>query len=388
MKSCVLFGLILLASCTKTSIDKQESSLHPTDKQSCDFGMTSFNLVKRSNVNIGNEVPLRRKPNGGNGITTNSTGAGVIYLDFNGETVTGTSWNFTGAPIECAPANLTVDAMNQIVDRVTDDFSPFNIIVTTDEAYFLASTAKKTRVIVTESWEWWGMAGGVAFMGTFTAGSTTPCFVFSSLLNYSTKAIAEASSHESGHTIGLYHQSSYDVTGTKTSEYNSGQGTGEIGWAPIMGNSYSKNLSLWHKGSSSNGSNAIQDDIAVIKNVLGNVTDDYSNTVSGAAPVSTSLNAVINSSTDVDFFSVNLSASKTVAVTPFNVGLSNAGSNVDLVLKVYNSQGNLIATTDYAGLLNASTVLAAGSYYISVSSISNSYTTTYGMAGKYTISLN
>lgn len=387
MKSLVLFGLILLAaSCTKSPINNQTSSLQPTIKQDCDFGMTSFNLVKRSNVNIGNEVPLRRRPTV-NGTTNPPAGTGVIYLDFNGETVNGTSWNTSG-PIQCAPANLTIDAMNQIVDRVTDDYSPFNIIVTTDEAYFLASTAKKTRVIVTESWEWWGQAGGVAFIGTFAAGSTTPCFVFSSLLNYSTKAIAEASSHESAHTIGLYHQSSYDANGVKTSEYNSGLGTGETGWAPIMGNSYGKNLSLWHKGSSSNGANAIQDDIAVIKNVLGNVTDDYSNTVSGAAPVSTSLNAVINNSTDVDFFSVNLSASATVSVTPFNVGLNNAGSNVDLILKVYNSQGSLITTTDYAGLLNASTVLAAGSYYISVGSISNSYTSTYGMAGKYTISLN
>ena len=388
MKNLVIFGLLFLASCSKTNIDRPVASLEQGEKQSCDFGLTSFNLIKRAPVNSVNDDAFRRKPPTGGGTTTPPppSGTAVLYLDFDGQLVSGTSWNSTG-DINCASANLTADAMNQIVQRVINDFSPFNVVVTRDEALFNAATSKKMRVIITESWEWFGQAGGTSFLNTFTAGSTTPCFVFSSLLNYNTKNISEAVSHESGHTIGLYHQSSYSNS-IKTAEYNAGVGMGEIGWAPIMGNSYSKNLSLWHKGTSSIGASAIQDDVAVITNVLGNITDDYSNSVAGAPALSSSMNAVINNSSDVDFFSVNLSASTTVTLTPFNVGLYNAGSNVDLILRIYNSQGGLIATTDYIDILNAATVLAPGTYYISVGTISNLYTTTYGMVGKYSISLN
>ncbi len=389
MKNLVIamIGCIVFASCSKTKMDQEVSTTLPSDLQSCDFGFTSFNLIKRSPVNYNiDESLLRGKPGGGGSTTPPPTGAGLIYLDFNGQFVTGTPWN-GGASFTCAPANLTVDEINQVVSRVASDYSPFNITITTDEAVFNASTAKRMRVIITESWEWYGQTGGAAFIGTLAAGSTTPCFVFSSLLGYSPRGIAEATSHESGHTIGLYHQSTYSGT-TKTAEYNAGQGTGEIGWAPIMGNSYSKNLSLWHKGPTNVSASTIQDDVAVITTVVGAKTDDHSNSVSGATALSSSVDALINNSTDVDYFSVNLLAASTITLTPFNFGLYNAGANVDLNLKIYNSQGTLIATVNDALILNAATVAAAGTYYISVETTSNAYTTTYGMLGKYNLRIN
>ncbi len=380
----IIIGCIVFASCSKTGREPQVTTAFPIDEQSCDFGMTSFNLIKRAPVNYNTDESIFRRPGGTS--TPPPAGAGLIYLDFNGQFVTGTPWN-GGASFTCAPANLTVDEINQVVARVASDYSPFNITITTDEAVFIASTAKKTRVIITETWEWYGQTGGAAYIGSLASGSGTPAFVFSSLLGYSPRGIGEAASHESGHTIGLYHQSSY-TNNTRTAEYNPGQGTGEIGWAPIMGNSYSKNLSLWHKGPTNVSSGTIQDDVAVITTVVGTKTDDHSNSVSGATALSSSVDALINSSTDVDYFSVNLPAASTISLTPYNFGLNNAGANVDLVLKIYNSQGSLISTINDALLLNAATSLAPGTYYISAGTVSNAYTTTYGMMGKYNLRIN
>jgi hypothetical protein len=78
----------------------------------------------------------------------------------------------------------------------------------------------------------------VSYVGSFTWGDDTPGWVFSGLLNNNIKYIAEAVSHEAGHTLGLQHQSNYDAECTKTSEYGQGQGTGEISWAPIMGSRF------------------------------------------------------------------------------------------------------------------------------------------------------
>ena len=313
--------------------------------------------------------------------------AGVILLDFDGQVVSGTSWNYSG-PINCAPANLSSANVAIIVDRLSNDYSPFNMTVTTDEnIYNAANINKRTRVIITETWQWFGQAGGTAMIGSFTDGSETPCFVFSSLLNYNVKNISEAASHEAGHTLGLRHMSVYDANGVKISEYNYGQGSGETGWAPIMGCAYSQNLSLWHKGTNSVSSTTIQDDPAVISSVVGYKTDDYSNTITNATPLSSSVNGIRNNSSDIDFFSVNITTMKTVTAIPFNVGSGNQGADEDLILKVYNAQGSLLSTINNPLTLDATTILTPGTYFVSVSAIAISYTTAYGMLGKYTVSL-
>ncbi|HEU4860670.1 MAG TPA: M57 family metalloprotease, partial [Chitinophagaceae bacterium] len=275
MKNLAIPCLLLLAACSK-SIDQQHPSIINNEKETCSFGLSEFNMVKRPAINI---EMSKGKPGGGGGNgsggsggsgntggggTTTTTTANVILLDFNGEYVTNTMWNVSG-PITCAPANLNAEEAGVILQRVTTDFTPFNITVTTDEAvYNAANPLKRMRVIITESWEWYGQAGGVSYLNSFTWGSNTPCFVFSSLLGYSVKMIAEACSHEAGHTIGLRHQSVYDAAGVKLSEYNWGQGSGEIGWAPIMGASYNENLSLWHYGPNSLSATTMQDDVAKI----------------------------------------------------------------------------------------------------------------------------
>jgi len=121
---------------------------------------------------------------------------------------------------------------------------------------------------------------------------------------------------------------------------------------------------------------------------VGYKTDDYSNNISGSAVLSSSLDGIINNSSDLDFFSINISTTKTISLIPFNVGANNAGANNDLILRVYNSHRTLSSTINNPGELSAVTSLPPGIYYISVGTTANTYTSTYGMLGKYNISLN
>lgn len=382
----------MLAACSK-SIDERPPFTINNEKEACSFGLSEYNMIKRPTINM--EVGKGKPVSGGGTGTTGGGGttpppilANVILLDFDGQYVANTMWNVNG-PIPCTPANLTAEEAGLILQRVATDYSPFNIIVTTDEAvYNAANPSKRMRVVITESWEWYGQVGGVSYINSFTWGSNTPCFVFSSLLGYDVKKIAEACSHEAGHTLGLRHQSLYDATGNKLNEYNWGNGSGEIGWAPIMGASYNENLSLWHYGPNSLSATTMQDDVAIIAAVVGLVSDEYPNSTTGATALSGSKTGLINTSTDIDFFSVNITSTKTVSLVPANVGPNNDGGDLDLVLRIYNSQGILLSTVNDPLILNAGVSLSAGSYYVSASTTDNQFTTRYGMLSKYTIGIN
>ena len=375
--------LLLLAACTKSFNSQPSSTTRSNDeKESCSFGITEFNMAKRAPMNY--EASKGKPGSGGGG----SAGGNVIFLDFNGQYVSNTMWNVSGA-INCSPANLNAEEAALILQRVAADFTPFNVTVTADElAYNNANAYKRIRIVVTESWEWYGVAGGVSYLNSFTWGDNTPCFVFSSLLGYNVKKVAEACSHEAGHTLGLRHQSTYDENGVKTSEYNWGQGCGEIGWAPIMGASYNQNLSLWHNGPNSLSATTMQDDVAKIGAVLGFANDEFSNSTSNVTSLNSSKTGIINNSNDVDFFLVNLNNSKTLSLVPANVGVNNEGGNLDLVLKIYNAQGVLLQSINDPLILNAGINLSPGNYYLSASTTDNQYADRYGMLSKYTITLN
>ncbi len=169
------------------------------------------------------------------------TAKATIYLDFDGEAVNSPYWN-GGIPFNAAAATMTDAQVTEIFNRVSEDYRPFEMNITTDEAVYLAAPlSKRMRIIVTATSDWYGAVGGVSYVGSFTWGDDTPSFVFSSLLNNSTKMVAECCSHESGHSVGLSHQSKYDASCNLSAVYHDGVGTGEAAWAPIMGSSYYRN---------------------------------------------------------------------------------------------------------------------------------------------------
>src|SRR5665647_253405 len=206
------------------------------------------------------------------------TAQATIFLDFDGHYVQTSSWN-GGTPIDCAPSGLSDAQIIEIFNRVSEDYRPFNIDITTDSTKFLAAPlTKRIRIIVTPTSGWYTGVGGVSYTGSFTWGDDTPGFVFPDRLANSPKMIGECCTHESGHTVGLSHQSTYSNTCTLVATYNLGTGTGEIGWAPVMGNSYYKNLTGWNNGPTPSGCNAAQDNLSIIttQNGFAYRADDYS----------------------------------------------------------------------------------------------------------------
>lgn len=323
----------------------------------------------------------------------------VILLDFDGHVVNGTAWNYDG-PINCNASGLDNTQITTVFNRVAEDYRPFNINITTDPAkYTAAAMNRRMRVVITTSYEWYGSAGGVSFIGSFIWNDDTPAFVFSSLLNYNVKNIAEAASHEAGHTLGLQHQSVYDGNCVKTSEYNLGQGAGEIGWAPIMGAGYYQNLTLWNNGQSSIGCSNIQNDLDVITASNGFTfrTDDYASTFAGAtdAPFVSNqftMNGVIERNTDQDMIKFTQPSGGRFQLTavPYNVGSGNSGSDLDMQVTLYNAAQTQLNVYNPGTLLSSviDTLLNPGVYYLKIEGKGNIYAPNYASLGSYSLQGN
>lgn len=326
----------------------------------------------------------------------------TIFLDFDGQTVVTPYWN-GGSPIVAASPNFTDDQITFFFNKVAEDYRPFNINITTDSTvYFAAPTTRRMRVIVTPTYQWYGLAGGVSYVGSFSWGINVPAFVFSNLLANDPNLSADAASHEAGHTLGLNHQSTFDANCNVTSEYNSGSGTGETSWAPIMGKSYYKTLSTWYNGpSSSLGCNSKQDDMSIIANSATNGTgyrpDDVGDTKKNSTPLSftqatQSFNSsgIVNTNTDVDFYSVNMPVNGNFKfnAAPYTASTTDAGANLYVKLSLYKQNGTLIKTYSSASGPSAKidTTLTAGTYYVSVENTSSPNSpSNYGLVGGYTM---
>lgn len=330
----------------------------------------------------------------------------TIYLDFNGHTTTGTIWNsqFTSGNPIVTPAysfeggsgfsDAELERIQKIWERVSEDFIPFNVNVTTQEPalHQLTRTGEFDvqwgirMVIGSENW-YPDPAGGVAYVGSFNWSSDTPAFVF----NASEIGAAEAISHEAGHTLGLYHD------GDASDEYYAGHGSGATGWAPIMGVGYSRNLVQWSKGEYP-GATTTEDDLFVITFAGGNGvsyrTDTHGDTRATATPLSISGSAasatgIIERTWDVDYFSFTTGGGNvTLDIDPFY-----RSPNLDILATLYNSSGAVIATSNPTTSLNATfnLNLAQGTYYLSIDGTGKAASgfdygySDYGSLGFYTV---
>ncbi len=238
--------------------------------------------------------------------------------------------------------------------------------------------------------------GGVSYLNSFPWDTDTPNFAFAADFQFP-EDIAEVISHETGHSLGLVHDSQFrfykDVGADPPEtvrlfvEYYAGHGSGDTAWAPIMGVGYGKNITQWSKGEYFNatndkdGANPLQDDLAVITsgNGFDYRTDDHGDTTATASPVvqdpltadsDTSLfegEGIIERNTDIDFFSFTvegLGELVSLDIQPFY-----NGPNLDVLAKLYDSSGAVIATSDSIDELGATFVdqaLLPGTYYVSV----------------------
>lgn len=322
----------------------------------------------------------------------------TIYLDFDGETVAGTPWN-GGNPLVCAPTVLTDEQVTEIFNRVSEDFRPFEVNITTDSAVFFAAPLnQRMRVIVTPTSDWYPNVGGVAFTGSFTWGTDVPAFVFPDKLGNKPKLIAECCSHESGHTLGLSHQAKYDGNCSLIATYNDGLGSGETAWAPVMGNSYYRNLSGWNNGPTPSGCLADQDNLSIITSYNGFSYrgDDHGDDMTSPSEMvqdsatAFSQSGVITTNADRDYFHVSLTKNSMfkLAVNPFSVAANNEGADLDVKVTLMNADSQVLKVFDDSSSLSISidTVLTEGDYYVAVEGAGNANATNYGSLGSYTIS--
>ncbi len=306
----------------------------------------------------------------------------VIYLDFDGHTISGTAWNSTYTTI-IAPAwdvggdpSVFTDAerttIAQIWARVAEDYAPFDVDVTTEypgEDRITRSSASDEyygmRALISPISSYFGSYGGIAYVGVFayTSDAYKPALIFPEKLANSEKSIAEACSHEVGHTLGLYHDGT--TTGT---EYYAGHGTGETGWAPIMGSGYSRNVTQWSRGEYA-GANNTEDDLSVIQtNGLAYRADDHAESAVGATVVVASptfaASGFISRAGDVDALSISVGAGQFTA----QAAPATRGPDLDIALELRAANGTLVASSQPAAALAASisTVVVAGTYTLSV----------------------
>lgn len=306
-----------------------------------------------------------------------------IYLDFNGNTTTGTVWNtpswsnmasFTtpvwGRDNDPTTFNTAeASTIQQSYASVAEDFAPFNVDVTTQDPGIdglrRSSTSDPSygvRVVVGIN-NWLNVTNsGYAQIGAFNwINSDNPAFCFAGATT-PTKQIAECISHETGHTVGLYHD------GTATEAYYAGNAN----WAPIMGNPYGRPMTQWSSGQYP-GANNTQNDLNVIGSYLGWAADDYVGTTATTAvltPGTTRSGYISYGTGEYDAFTFTLASTRTINVQSWE-WFQAVDPDLNQRVQITNSAGTVVATSNPTGTTrtNMNVTLPAGKYYAFVDGV-------------------
>lgn len=359
-----------------------------------------------------------------------------VYLDFDGHTTTGTQWNSYWGVSSFYSSAYSLDGseaftatelvrIQQIWQRVAEYFAPFNIDVTTEDPGTAGLTRSGsgdttfgTRVVVTD--EGGKGYGGIAWIGSFDWSTGEAAFVYANNLSDNVKFIADAAAHEAGHTLGVNHDG--QASGTGTTEYYYGHGSGVTDWAPVMGAGYYANIVQWSNGGYT-GATQKEDDLSIITTQNSGVTyaaDEAGNTLATAAALrgvtaggvtaveSWGVISGSGSRNDVDVYRIDVGAGGSIDLaisswTKVHVSgsatpLYDASSftMLDLSAVLTDQAGQVIAVSNDPGRLDAAVSasgLAAGSYYLVLDGVGvgdptaatpTGYTE-YGSLGQYMI---
>lgn len=327
----------------------------------------------------------------------------VIFLDFDGHTTSGTSWNsaFTAGADIVTPAFDTdgnaaafstaeQTAIQNIWRRVAEDYAPFDVDVTTEDPGVealrrsgLGDTNWGVRVVIGGSSSQWlgAAAGGVAYVGSFNWTSDTPAFVFPVELSRSEKYVAEAVSHEAGHTVGLTHMGQ-----TNGTEYYAGHAD----WAPIMGVGYYKSVVQWTKGDYPLANNTT-DEIAVIRGYIPRAQPDHGSapaTAQAVTDAAISGGGLLSDQTDTAWYVLQAGPG------PMSVNgtVASLSPNLKLKLSLVDAAGQVVATSVAGSSMQASlaTSVTGGTYHLVVDGVGTGDALTaytdYGSIGRFALS--
>lgn len=356
---------------------------------------------------------------------SNPTAKKVIYLDFNGYVCQSCGWNVDGLKTFTSPPfSLDADTnsfstaertlIQRVFQRVAADYAVFDVDVTTQEPPLdrltfqgggVADDTWGVRVVFTSYGPGYKIAGGISG-GAFRSSVDQPVFVY----NKNMTSAAEAASHEAGHKLGLSHDGR--MVGTTASAYYYGHGSGETGWAPIMGVGYNQNVTTWDDSSYNgayNSQHGGKDDILLIQKNggFGLRTDIEGNTLATATPLTIKGGAVsrfgrIETRGDLDIFSFTLATDSSIDLTisPYwykafissalawggtfseyfapvsdentSTAYADHGANLDVGVRLMNSDGVVIAEASDPTRLSARLVVAnlpPGKFFLEVNGV-------------------
>lgn len=313
----------------------------------------------------------------------------VLYLNFIGQ---GAYPAFDLDKLPGTFSNAERLIVQKVLLRVAEDFAAFDVDITTEPAAAAPGKLGATILITPQA----SSSGGYAYLNTFAtftpSGATAFCFP-NNLLNVE-KYIADCVSHELGHTLGLGHQGQLPSTA-----YYAGQGTGETGWAPIMGVGYYRNLVQWAKGEYANANNTQDSYPIMLRQGLLPRADDHGDTIALADALTSRREngfnnvtglGVIESPADIDMFQFFAGAGP-VSLTVTGAAL---GSKLDVALQLLDVNGKVLASSSTTATTLAKTITATlpaqGVVYLSVAGAGrgNPLVTgysKYGSIGQYSI---
>lgn len=336
----------------------------------------------------------------------------TLYINYWGGTLSGTIWNsgnsgndiiyYTPYSSDSDTSSFsTTDQYNMWLawEEAAEDYAPFDINVTTKESVYQATpVANRIQIIATTTNDFYNNpGGGAAYKDIFNTADDFYRTGFA--WNSGAGALGMTISHEAGHMIGgLSHD------GNTTSEYDPGHGV----WGPIMGSSFNKAYVQWSNGKYSNANNQ-EDDLNILKGVLGSLADDAGNNNSSATaltlPVTEQEGQITPDgiSSDIDVYSFYASGTSYVKVAPLlgdegqnraanlaiNVTLKNAAGSV--IASIASSDNSPLAPTSNTFVYDGS--LTAGTYYLTIDAMSpdTNWPTgfgEYGNGGMYRISVS
>ena len=361
----------------------------------------------------------------------------TIYLDFNGYNVAaatsawgtynGPAYDTDGFPLTFS--NTEQDVIQSVWQRVSEDYAPFDVNVTTQDPGLAAidrTNAADLNFGTTVAFAngpatpCGGGCGGVAYLNVFSAYPGVPyaqghqyfqpAWVFPAGVP-GAKNMAEAASHEAGHNFSLNHDG---CTGAVAPSCTGATGyyTGHANWAPIMGVGYYEPVVQWSRGEYA-GANNPEDDTAKIAAHTAFIADESNVSIATATDIGVVTSPTIpsisgsgritgpNPGGDSDFFKFYSPTAKTVTITGLPAPTS---PNLDLGLTLFNSAGGQIAynnptsgqvTSDLASGMGASITIdlpSYGYYYIRVwdeltDSAGDVGYTFYGSEGTYTVNV-
>lgn len=323
----------------------------------------------------------------------------TIYLDFNGHITRGTFWNNTDRPEIIHPAmdlvtpgvGLTPDyftehelqAIIRIWKQVCEDFSPYEVNVTTkepplDKLIKFNNTDQEygIRVVIGGTGRNFLNAsyGGIAYVGSFSWANDTPTFAFSDNLGRVPKYIAEVISHEVGHTAGLWHHGRTDGA-----TYHTGDGL----WAPIMGSTYAARVGQWSKGEYPLANNKNPDMETMAKYMP--FKEDIEAHPAHNPILGQPLYGTIHKPNEIDSFFLDLKGG-TITV---RVELPEYFANTDLCMNLKDRDGNILHTYKFYPTPFVTVNVKKGDYILELfgATFVGAGNSAYGSTGEYKLTV-